>query len=143
MVLLSLKLLIFSLIITHFGTLRIQQIAPFISNFSGGACPTTPYHKPESTSLQGYLRACYVILSVFNYLIFIKTLTNADQIYTYLMILKLDMRIWPRFLIAIIKKTFYGYKNKFFNSLCLKKIQVKQHQSTTNEITLSPKQFFH
>ena len=32
------KMLIFRLIITNFGTLRMHQIAPFLSFFSGGAC---------------------------------------------------------------------------------------------------------
>ena len=42
-------LLIFRLIIKYFGTLRMHQIAPYLSFFSGGACP-----QPPSTSVNQY-----------------------------------------------------------------------------------------
>ena len=37
--LLTLKLLIFSLVIAYFGTPRLHQIAPFLSKFSRGNMP--------------------------------------------------------------------------------------------------------
>ena len=45
-------------------------------------------------------------------MVFIKTLTNVDQIYSYLLKLKLNLRIGPN---SKYKNTFYGYKNKCFH----------------------------
>ena len=44
-------------------------------------------------------------------MIFIKTLMNADRIYTYLMKLKLNLRIGPN---SNCEKTLYGYKINVF-----------------------------
>ena len=48
---------------------------------------------------------------------FIKTLMNIDQIYSYLLKLKLNLRIKPN---SNYKNTFCGYKNKML-SLGLRK----------------------
>ena len=40
--LLTLKLLIFSLVIAYFGTPRLHQFAPFLSKFSRGSVPMDP-----------------------------------------------------------------------------------------------------
>ena len=45
---LALKLLIFRLIITYLGTLRMRQIAPFFNKKKF----RTPQHESEATSLQ-------------------------------------------------------------------------------------------
>ena len=45
--------------------------------------------------------------------LFIKTLMNVDQIYSYLLKLKLNLRIGPNS--NKKKNTFYGYKNIFFH----------------------------
>ena len=45
-------------------------------------------------------------------MIFIKTLMNTDQIYYYLLNLKLNLRIGPN---SNYKNNFYGYKNKCFH----------------------------
>ena len=90
--LLSLKLLIFRLIISYFGSLRMHQTAPLISFFLG---EHTPYPIPQ------------VSIHILAGLIFIYTLKNADQIYTYLMKLKLNTRIG---LIIIVKMIFYDYQ---------------------------------
>ena len=84
--LLTLKLMMFSLVIAYFGTPRLHQIAPdhtiFIKVFPGEHAP-----HPPSTSwtmiVTVYLCTCYVILFLDNKLIFIRKLKNADQIYTY------------------------------------------------------------
>ena len=44
-------------------------------------------------------------------MIYIDSLMNADQIYTYLMKLKLNLHIGSN---SNYKKTLYGYKNKSF-----------------------------
>ena len=49
-------------------------------------------------------------------MVFIKTLMNADQIYSYLLKLKLNLRIGP---ISNYKDTYYGYTKMI--SLCLRK----------------------
>ena len=43
---------------------------------------------------------------------FIETLMNVDQIYSYLLKLKLNLRIGPN---SNYKNTFHGYKNKCFH----------------------------
>ena len=60
---------------------------------------------------------------------FIKTLMHADQIYTNLMELKLNLHIGPS---CIVKKTFYGYKNKYFHFF------YKNIVSTVRKITTPP-----
>ena len=70
----------------------MHLIAPFLSFFRG-SIPPTPQHKCQSTSLQGYVCAGYGILSIANQLIVIKTFKNADQMYTYLMKLKINIHI--------------------------------------------------
>ena len=45
-------------------------------------------------------------------LFFIKTLMYVDQIYSYLLKLKLNVLMGPN---SNYKNTFYGYKNKCFN----------------------------
>ena len=50
--------------------------------------------------------------------IFIKTLMNVDKIYSYLLKLKLNLRIGPN---SNYKQSFYGFKNQCF-FLCVRKI---------------------
>ena len=49
--LLSLKLFNFRLIVAYFGTLRMHQIAPFLSNFSGGGGGGGGKHAPGTPPL--------------------------------------------------------------------------------------------
>ena len=58
-----------------------------------------------------YACDCYVILSLGNDMMYIDSLMNADQIYTYLMKLKLNLHIGSN---SNYKKILYGYKNKSF-----------------------------
>ena len=44
-------------------------------------------------------------------MVFIKILMNVDQIYSYLLKLKLNLRIGPN---SNYKNTSYGYKNRCF-----------------------------
>ena len=106
--LLSLKLLITSL-----GCSECTRSHNFYHFFSPLA------RECESTSLQRKLHAWYVILSLVNYLIFIKTFEEcwSDIYLLYLMKLKLNMHIWPN---SNRKTTFYGYKKQML-SLCLEK----------------------
>ena len=46
-------------------------------------------------------------------MVFIKTLMNVDQIYSYLLKLKFNLRTGANS--KYKKKTFYGYKNKCFH----------------------------
>ena len=63
-----------------------------------------------------YACDCYVILSLGNDMIYIDSLMNADQIYTYLMKLKLNLHIGPN---SNYKRLYMVTKIKAFN--CLKK----------------------
>ena len=63
--LLSLKLLIFILIITFFWTLRVPlDCTIFYKKQNWGSMAPDPYHESESTSLQGYRRVWYVIFDL-------------------------------------------------------------------------------
>ena len=85
------------LIIAYFGTLRIHQIAP-------GEHASEP---PRTNVNPHPYRATYAFPLV-SWLIYFKTLKNADQIYAYFMKLKLDTHLGL--------KTFYRYKkNKCFH----------------------------
>ena len=88
--LLTLKLLIFSLVIAYFGTPRLHQIASFLSKFSRGSMPPDPLAQVGLCIVLVYLCTCYVILFLDNKLIIMRKLKNADQIYTYLMELKFN-----------------------------------------------------
>ena len=57
--LLTLKLLIFSLVIAYFGMPRLHH---FYQNFHGGACPRTPLARVGLRIVTVYLYTCYVIL---------------------------------------------------------------------------------
>ena len=94
--LLTLKLLIFSLVIAYFGTPRLHQIAPFLSKFSLGSMPPDPLALVGLCIVTVYQYTCYVILFLVNKLIIMKNLKNADQIYTYLMKLKFNKCIGPK-----------------------------------------------
>ena len=106
--LLSLKLLIFRFIIMFFGTLRMHKVAHFFPNFSQGEHAHGPPPPPPNKNLvsvdihTGVHTRFLQLTSWF----FIKTLKNADQVYTYLMKLKLNTRIG---------RPFYGYRNKCFH----------------------------
>ena len=76
----SFKVLIFRLIKVYLGTLRMNQF--FFSKSSGPPRPSVDPHPYRAT----YARA------LVNLLVFIKTLKNDDQLYTYLMKLKLNTR---------------------------------------------------
>ena len=52
-------------------------------------------------------------------MVFIKTLMNVDQIYSYSLKLKLNLRIEPN---SNCKNAFYGYENKCLNFTLSKKI---------------------
>ena len=87
--LLTLKLLIFSLVIAYFGTPRLHQIAPFYQNFPD------PLARVELCIVTVYLCTCYLILFFDNKLIIMRKLKNAAQKYTYLMKLKFNKCIGP------------------------------------------------
>ena len=89
---LTLKLLIFSLVIAYFGTPRLHH---FYQNFPGGACPWTPLARVGLCIVTVYLCTCYVILFLDNKLIIMRKIKNADQISTYLMKLKFNKCIGP------------------------------------------------
>ena len=90
--LLTLKLLIFSLVIAYFGTPRLHR---FYQNFPGGACPRTPLARVGLCIVTVYLCTCYVILFLDNKLIIMRRIKNADQISTYLMKQKFNKCIGP------------------------------------------------
>ena len=114
--LLTLKLLIFSLVIAYFGTPRLHQIAPFLSKFFRGSMPPVP----PSTSRSVYCYSqpmhllCFPLLD--NKLIFMRKNKNADQIFTYLMKLKFIKCIGPNSNCRQLKCT----KNTF--TLSIKKL---------------------
>ena len=95
----------------------MHQIAPILSkNFvgGGGVAPGPPPPPPSTSgdqqSRQGYLLIWYVI----NYMLFfINFLLNVDQIYSFLLKLKLNFCIGPSS--NYKQNTFYGYKNKCFD----------------------------
>ena len=72
---LTLKLLIFSLVIAYFGTPRLHQIAPFLSKFSRGSMPPDPIARVGLCIVTIYLCTCYVILFLDNKLIIMKKIT--------------------------------------------------------------------
>ena len=78
--LLTLKLLIFSLVIAYFGMPRLHRI---------------PLARVGLRIVTVYLCTCYVILFLGNKLIIMRKTYNADQIYTYLMKLKFNKCIEP------------------------------------------------
>ena len=76
----------------------MHQIAQVLSLFFGGG---------------GGRGGIYIITGLLgNSMFFIKTLMNADQIYSYLLKLKLNLRIGPN---SNYKSTYYGYKNRCFH----------------------------
>ena len=88
--LLTLKLLIFSLVIAYFGTPRLHQKRTiFIKIFPGDHAPG-PLARVRLCIVTVYLYTSYVILFLDNKLIIMRKLKNADQIYTYLMKLKFN-----------------------------------------------------
>ena len=93
--LLTLKLLIFSLVIAYFGTHRLHQIAPFLSKFSRGSMPPDP--SSTSRAVYCYSLPMHLLCNhLFRYkLIIMRKTKNADQIYTYLMKLKFNKVIGP------------------------------------------------
>ena len=93
--LLTLKLLIFSLVIAYFGMHRLHQIAPFLSKFSRGSMPPDPPSISRAVYVTVYLCTCYVILFSDDKLIIMRKLKKAVQIYTYLMKLKFNKCIGP------------------------------------------------
>ena len=70
--LLTLKLLIFSLVIAYFGTPRLTRSHHFYQNFLGGACPRTPLAQVGLYIVTVYLCSCYVILFLDNKLIIMR-----------------------------------------------------------------------
>ena len=90
--LLTLKLLIFSLVIAYFGTPRLHH---FYQNFLGGACPWTHLARVGLCIVTVYLCTYNVIHFLDNKLIIMRKIKNADQISTYLMKLKFNKCIWP------------------------------------------------
>ena len=86
----------------------MHQIAPSFHFFFRGSMPPDP---PNTSVIPHPYRAAYV-LSLVNKFIFIKTLMNAEQIYTFLMKLKLNTHIG---LIAIVRRLFTVTKNKSFH----------------------------
>ena len=90
--LLTLKLLIFSLVIV---ILWNAQIAPFLSKFSRGSIPPDPLARVGLCIVTVYLCTYYVILFLDIKLIIMRKLKNANQIYTYLMKLKFNKCIVP------------------------------------------------
>ena len=81
----------------------MHQIAPFLSFI---------FRTPYSASLnQNHNRANYtpgMLLYLGNLMALIKTFMNVDQIYSYKLKLKLNLRIGPN-------SNYYGYKNKCFH----------------------------
>ena len=85
----------------------MHQIAPSFHIFFRGSMPPDP---PNTSVIPHPYRAAYV-LSLVNKFIFIKTLKNAKQIYTFLMKLKLNTHIG---LIAIVRRLLRLQKIKAF-----------------------------
>ena len=76
----------------------MHLIAQFLSFFSGGVCP------PDRTSVnQHHNRANYSPGMQFS--IQVKTFMNVDQIYSYLLKLKLNLNVGPN---SYYKNTLYG-----------------------------------
>ena len=106
-------MLIFRLKLSYFGTLRMHQTATFLSFFFPGEHAGSPLAKVSINIIRGLnTRLVCVIIYLGNKMIFIKTLMNADQIYSYLLKLKLNLRLGPN---SSYKRTFYGYKKTFFD----------------------------
>ena len=92
------EMLIFRVIITNFGTLRMHHIARFLSCFYGGACPRSPLAQLWMHIITRLAKrlVCYSLSWLLDggFSGVIKTLVNVDQIYSYL--LYMELRIGPK-----------------------------------------------